>query len=133
MVRRTRAEMEVTRATLIMTARQVFSELGYAETSMDELTAQAGLTRGALYHHFGDKKDYWQPSWSRSMTRWINVFRLFLIMQRIRGMAFAAAVGLIWRWRWSRNISASFYAMQKRHWVALHLNRNATVLNPCSA
>ncbi|HCI7039783.1 TPA: TetR/AcrR family transcriptional regulator [Klebsiella variicola subsp. variicola] len=56
MVRRTRAEMEVTRATLIMTARQVFSELGYAETSMDELTAQAGLTRGALYHHFGDKK-----------------------------------------------------------------------------
>lgn len=56
MVRRTRAAMEETRATLLATAREVFSERGYADTSMDDLTAQAGLTRGALYHHFGDKK-----------------------------------------------------------------------------
>ncbi|SNY64681.1 TetR/AcrR family transcriptional regulator [Stenotrophomonas sp. CC120223-11] len=56
MVRRTRAEMEETRASLLATARRVFSEYGYAATSMDDLTAQAGLTRGALYHHFGDKK-----------------------------------------------------------------------------
>ena len=56
MVRRTRAEMEETRATLLATARRVFSAYGYAATSMDDLTAQAGLTRGALYHHFGDKK-----------------------------------------------------------------------------
>lgn len=56
MVRRTRAAMEETRATLLVTAREVFSERGYADTSMDDLTAQAGLTRGALYHHFGDKK-----------------------------------------------------------------------------
>lgn len=56
MARRTRAEMEQTRATLLATARKVFSECGYADTSMDDLTAQAGLTRGALYHHFGDKR-----------------------------------------------------------------------------
>jgi AcrR family transcriptional regulator len=56
MVRRTRAEMEETRASLLATARQVFAAQGYADTSMDEMTAQAGLTRGALYHHFGDKK-----------------------------------------------------------------------------
>jgi AcrR family transcriptional regulator len=56
MVRRTRAEMEETRAALVETARKVFGERGYAETSMDDLTAQAGLTRGALYHHFGDKE-----------------------------------------------------------------------------
>jgi AcrR family transcriptional regulator len=56
MVRRTRAETDETRATLLATARSFFSERGYAGTSMDELTAQAGLTRGALYHHFGDKK-----------------------------------------------------------------------------
>jgi len=56
MARRTRAEMQETRAILVATARKVFSELGYAATSMDDLTAQAGLTRGALYHHFGDKK-----------------------------------------------------------------------------
>lgn len=56
MVRRTRAEMEETRASLLATARRVFGEHGYAATSMDDLTAQAGLTRGALYHHFGDKQ-----------------------------------------------------------------------------
>lgn len=56
MVRRTRADMEQTRNTLLDTARQVFAERGYADTSMDDLTAQAGLTRGALYHHFTDKK-----------------------------------------------------------------------------
>ena len=56
MARRTRAEMEETRAALLTTARKAFSETGYAAASMDELTAQAGLTRGALYHHFGDKQ-----------------------------------------------------------------------------
>ncbi|KRE23945.1 TetR family transcriptional regulator [Bosea sp. Root483D1] len=45
-----------TRAKLIRAARAAFGTIGYAETSMDELTASAGLTRGALYHHFGDKK-----------------------------------------------------------------------------
>ncbi|AUA33015.1 TetR/AcrR family transcriptional regulator [Pseudomonas sp. SGAir0191] len=56
MVRRTRVAMQETRALLLATARQMFSELGYAHTSMDDLTARAGLTRGALYHHFGDKE-----------------------------------------------------------------------------
>jgi AcrR family transcriptional regulator len=45
-----------TRAKLIKAARQAFAAKGFAQSSMDDLTAQAGLTRGALYHHFGDKK-----------------------------------------------------------------------------
>ncbi len=45
-----------TRAALIAAARRAFGEKGYAEASMDDFTAEAGLTRGALYHHFGDKK-----------------------------------------------------------------------------
>ncbi|MAM56653.1 MAG: TetR family transcriptional regulator [Salinicola sp.] len=57
MARRSRAEMlEETRAKLIDAARAAFAEKGYAGASMDELTARAGLTRGALYHHFGDKR-----------------------------------------------------------------------------
>lgn len=52
----TRAEMvEATRARLLQTARRAFATRGYAAASMDELTAEAGLTRGALYHNFGDK------------------------------------------------------------------------------
>lgn len=57
MVARRRAEMvEETRARLIRAARTAFAAKGYAAASMDDLTAEAGLTRGALYHNFGDKK-----------------------------------------------------------------------------
>jgi len=57
MPRRTRAEMiEETRAKLVAAARVAFGAHGYANTSMDDFTAAVGLTRGALYHHFGDKR-----------------------------------------------------------------------------
>lgn len=57
MTRRSRPEMIAeTRAKLIAAARKAFGERGYADASMDDFTAKAGLTRGALYHHFGDKK-----------------------------------------------------------------------------
>jgi AcrR family transcriptional regulator len=48
--------MEENRTKLIAAARKAFAEKGYAAASMDELTAEAGLTRGALYHNFGDKR-----------------------------------------------------------------------------
>jgi AcrR family transcriptional regulator len=52
-----RAEtMEENRHKLIGAARQAFAASGFAAASMDDLTAQVGLTRGALYHAFGDKK-----------------------------------------------------------------------------
>lgn len=52
-----RAEkVEETRNKLIQAARKAFAEKGYAAASMDEITASVGLTRGALYHTFGDKK-----------------------------------------------------------------------------
>ncbi|MBB3349048.1 TetR/AcrR family transcriptional regulator [Sphingomonas sp. BK069] len=47
---------EANRARLLAAARAAFAAHGYAGASMDELTAAAGLTRGALYHGFGDKK-----------------------------------------------------------------------------
>ncbi|WP_033070282.1 TetR/AcrR family transcriptional regulator [Thalassospira australica] len=54
---KTRAEkMEETRIKLIAAGRKAFAEKGFASASMDELTAGAGLTRGALYHNFGDKR-----------------------------------------------------------------------------
>lgn len=45
-----------TSARLIAAARKSFLERGYARTSMDELCAEAGVTRGALYHNFGGKE-----------------------------------------------------------------------------
>jgi AcrR family transcriptional regulator len=57
MAHKPRSEMIAeTRAKLVASARHAFGTAGYAEASMDDFTAAAGLTRGALYHHFGDKK-----------------------------------------------------------------------------
>jgi len=56
-MRKPRSEMIAeTRAKLLAAGRKAFGSVGYADASMDDFTAAAGLTRGALYHHFGDKK-----------------------------------------------------------------------------
>jgi len=49
-------KMTENREKLLKAARRAFAEHGYAAASMDSLTAEAGLTRGALYHNFGDKR-----------------------------------------------------------------------------
>lgn len=57
MAPRTRGDMIAeTRSKLMAAGRQAFATVGYAEASMDSFTSDVGLTRGALYHHFGDKK-----------------------------------------------------------------------------
>jgi AcrR family transcriptional regulator len=55
--RRTQAERSAaTRTALLDAARQLFARQGYAGTGREEIVALAGVTRGALQHHFGDKE-----------------------------------------------------------------------------
>ena len=60
MARRTKLEAAETRVGLLDAAERVFRERGVAHTSLAEVAAAAGVTRGAVYWHFRDKAALFQ-------------------------------------------------------------------------
>jgi TetR/AcrR family transcriptional regulator, acrAB operon repressor len=54
-MRRTKADAEQTRMQLMKMAVKVFKDKGYVRTRLDDIAKAAGVTRGAIYHHFGNK------------------------------------------------------------------------------
>ena len=66
MTRRTQAERsDTTTAQLITTAQRLFGADGYAATSIDAVAAAAGVTKGAVYHHFGGKTALFRAAFVR--------------------------------------------------------------------
>lgn len=64
--KRTQAERsETTTEELVAAARQLFAEKGFAGTSIDEIVRSAGVTKGALYHHFKNKEDLFEAVYCR--------------------------------------------------------------------
>jgi AcrR family transcriptional regulator len=78
-----------TRRALVDTARRLFTRDGFGATRTEEIAEEAGVTRGALYHHFRDKEDLFQAVhqevvaevapllWRRSADPTVSAWTLF--------------------------------------------------------
>jgi AcrR family transcriptional regulator len=62
---RREAEAQATRDALIRAALELFSKRGYGDVGTEEIVARAKVTRGALYHHFADKRDLFRAVFER--------------------------------------------------------------------
>lgn len=64
--RRTQAERSAeTREALITAARSLFAADGFADVALETIVRAAGVTRGALYHHFADKTELFAAVFER--------------------------------------------------------------------
>ena len=63
---------EATRRGLLDAARELFAAEGYADVSIDEICRRARVTKGALYHHFRDKRDLFRAVCSEVEVEWID-------------------------------------------------------------
>src|SRR5260370_3465039 len=61
------AQGDATRLALAAAARGLFGERGYAASSIEEVAARAGVTKGAVYHHFGGKANLFQQVYEQGM------------------------------------------------------------------
>src|ERR671936_1263835 len=62
---RREAEAQATREALIRAALDLFTKRGYSGVGTEEIVARAKVTRGALYHHFTDKRDLFRAVFER--------------------------------------------------------------------
>jgi len=73
-MRRTKEEAALTREQLLYAALTVFRSQGYTRTTLDDIAAAAGVTRGAIYWHFGGKAELYNALISEHLTRAYTVF-----------------------------------------------------------
>lgn len=68
-MKKSKADAYATMQNLLELARMHFTKRGYAGASMEELVAEAKVTRGALYHHFSSKRGCSKPFWKLCRPR----------------------------------------------------------------
>lgn len=72
-MRRTKEDAAVTRQKLLEAALVVFGQRGYDGTSLDDIAAEAGVTKGSIFHHFGSKAGIYNTLVIESSMRYVHM------------------------------------------------------------
>ena len=74
-MRRTKEESEITREQILDAALTIFSSKGYSRTTLNDIAKEAGLTRGAVYWHFGGKAETYSVLVEERLSKVTQVLR----------------------------------------------------------
>ncbi len=66
---------EATTAALVAAAKRLFAKHGYATTSLDDVANTAGVSKGALYHHFAGKRELFQAVFEDEQRRMNDIIK----------------------------------------------------------
>lgn len=74
-MKRSKSEADQTRANLIEQSHRLFATNGYISTSLDDVAQQSNVTKGALYHHFSNKRDLFKACYTHQVVKLVNDLR----------------------------------------------------------
>jgi TetR/AcrR family transcriptional regulator, repressor of tetCD len=74
-VKRTKSDADQTRANLIEQSHRLFATKGYIGTSLDDVALHSNVTKGALYHHFSNKKDLFKACYTHQVVKLVSDLR----------------------------------------------------------
>lgn len=80
MARRSAVDAAATRNAILAAAHDLFTEQGFADTTSREIAARAGVTVGAVFHHFGTKAKLFEAV-LRSLIAELNQTAVAVVMQ----------------------------------------------------
>lgn len=90
MAKRTSEQAAETREAILAAARTLFAEHGYAGASIAVIVEAAGVTKGALFHHFDSKEDLFVEVWTQLQVEMDKEARESAISSRSRTDPYAA-------------------------------------------
>lgn len=70
-MRKTKQEADETKKKLLLAAYNIFSRDGFDKSSLENIAAEAGMTRGALYWHFTDKNDLYKQTLTEVLDQFL--------------------------------------------------------------
>ncbi|MBN2279448.1 MAG: TetR family transcriptional regulator [Candidatus Marinimicrobia bacterium] len=81
-MRRTAEESEKTRERILDVSLKVFGQKGYGQTKLSDIAKEAGITRGAIYHHFTNKSELFTALLERYNTKIFQIIQPYVTSQK---------------------------------------------------